>query len=598
MTSFSPLELARPLVTGSFGVSASTHWVASASAQSVLERGGNAFDAAVAAGFVLHIVEPHLNGPGGDLVAMVTRAGAEPLVLCGQGPTPASATIGHFRAEGLDEIPGSGALAAAVPGAVDAWLLLLRDYGTWELEDVLSYAIHYAERGHPLLANAAGVIASVATLFTGSWPTSAEQWLDRGRPPSPGEPVGNGAYGRTLRRLVEEARAAASGRSREARIDAARRAWGAGFVAEAVDRFVRGTRHLHSTGGDHFGVLTGQDMATFEAHLEPAVSIEFREHVVHKAGAWSQGPMLLQSLRILEGYGDDELDLVSERGIHLVAEALKLAAADREVYYGDDLTEPELQHLLSAEYGKTRRDLITETASVEFRPGRASALREPYRPPLRLPSGDLGESAGEPTVRVAGDMRGDTCHVDVIDRFGNAVSATPSGGWLQSSPTIPELGFCLGTRLQMMRLDPASPSALRPGCRPRTTLSPTTVVSDDGLIALGTPGGDQQDQWQLVFLLRVLAAGLGEQHAIELPMFHTTSFPGSFWPRTWEPGGLVVEDRLGAGVLAALEGRGHRLTRAGDWKLGRLSSARRDHRTGILSAAANPRGAQGYAVGR
>ena len=221
-------------------------------------------------------------------------------------------------------------------------------------------------------------------------------------------------------------------------------------------------------------------------------------------------------------------------------------------------------------------------------------------PPLVEAAGQAsGGATGEPTVTVTGETRGDTCHIDVIDRWGNAISATPSGGWLQSSPTIPSLGFALGTRLQMTWLDPASPSALRPGKRPRTTLTPTMVMRDGWAVAaLGTPGGDQQDQWQLSYLLRTLIGGYTPQQAIDAPTLHTTSMPGSFWPRTWEPGGAVVEDRLGEGVIGELVARGHHITRAGDWALGRLSVVTREPSSGVLGSAANPRGAQGYAVGR
>jgi gamma-glutamyltranspeptidase/glutathione hydrolase len=207
--------------------------------------------------------------------------------------------------------------------------------------------------------------------------------------------------------------------------------------------------------------------------------------------------------------------------------------------------------------------------------------------------------AGEPTVMLSGETRGDTCHVDVVDRWGNIVAITPSGGWLQSSPTIPELGFCLGSRLQMTWLESGAPSSLTPGERPRTTLTPTLLLRDGRPVgALGSPGGDQQDQWQLLYLLRTLVGSYSPQQAIDAPALHTTSMPGSFWPRTWTPGGAVVEDRLGNGVIAELERRGHQVTRAGDWELGRLSSVGRDPETGVLSAAANPRGAQGYAAGR
>ncbi|TDC76231.1 gamma-glutamyltransferase [Actinomadura sp. 7K507] len=590
-----PRFLARPAITGSFGVSASTHWIASSVAQSVLERGGNAFDAATAAAFVLHVVEPHLNGPGGDLVALIAPAGQSVEVLCGQGPAPAAATIDHFRSEGLAAVPGAGALAAAVPGAVEAWLLLLRDHGGWELEDVLSYAIHYAEAGHPILASTCAVIGQVRDLFTTHWPTSARLWLRDGAAPSPGDIVTSPAYARTLRLLLAES---AGAPDRSARIDAARRAWGQGFVAEAIGRFVAGVPHRHATGGDHRGLLTAADMAAYSAHYEPALSAEFRGRRVHKARPWTQGPVLLQALSILDGFGDDELDLDTAAGIHRVVEALKLAMADRDAYYGDGHDPEALAVLMSADYAKQRRDLIGPRSSWELRPGSFAGLPRPYRPVVAASAGTATASVGEPTVRVTGETRGDTCHIDVIDRWGNAISATPSGGWLQSSPAVPELGFCLGTRLQMTHLDPASPSALAPGRRPRTTLTPTMVTTEDSITALGSPGGDQQEQWQLVYLVRTLAGGFGSQQAIEAPMFHTTGFPGSFWPRSWEPGGLVIEDRVGQAVLTDLQAMGHAVRRAGDWALGRLSSVHLDRTEGRIVGAANPRGAQGYAVGR
>jgi gamma-glutamyltranspeptidase/glutathione hydrolase len=578
-------------------MASSTHWLATAAAQSVLERGGNAFDAAVAGGFVLHVVEPHLNGPGGDLTGLFVTAGrpGEPVVLMGQGPAPAGATAEHCRAEGLDLVPGAGALAAAVPGAVDAWFVLLRDHGTWELADVLALAAGCARDGHPVLGRVGATIAAVSGLFTEHWPSSARQWMPAGRPPAAGEMIRNEAYARVLERLVA---AGAGARTREARIEAARRVWREGFVAEAAAAFVSAP-HRHSSGTDHAGVLTVEDFASFEAGYEPAVTLEFRGRTVAKTGPWGQGPVLLQALAILDGFDDDRLDPSTALGAHTVLEALKLALADREAWYGDD--DVPLGHLLSPAYAAERRALITDTASHELRPGRVPG-REPFLPPLRTERGGGDTSAlpaaGEPTVRPTGETRGDTCHIDVVDRWGGMIAVTPSGGWLQSSPTIPELGFCLGTRLQMTWLE-GGPARLTPGKRPRTTLSPTLVLRDGHAVAaLGSPGGDQQDQWQLPWLLRTLVGGWTPQQAVDAPTLHTTSVPGSFWPRTWEPGGAVVEDRLGEDVLADLARRGHRVVRAGDWSLGRLSVVTRDPATGVVGAAADPRGVQGYAAGR
>ncbi len=570
----------------------------------MLERGGNAFDAATACAFVLHVVEPHLNGPGGDLVGILATAQAPdaPVVLMGQGPAPAAATIEHYRGEGLTLVPGAGALAAAVPGAVDAWLLLLRDYGTWEINDILAYAIGYARDGHPLLERVTATIGRVAPLFNEHWTSSAQLWMPEGRPPEPGTLFKSQALARTFSRLAQSA----TGATREARIDAARNEWASGFVARAIDAFVR-TPHRHSTGGDHAGVITAEDLSAFRASFEQPVSIDFRGVRVAKAAAWSQGPALLQMLRILDGFEDASLDPSTPQGAHIILEAEKLALADRESYYGDSDNVP-LGVLLSADYARARRELIGKTASAEFRPG-ALEGREPFLPQLRIadrvpvaPSAGQRYIAqhltGEPTVERTGESKGDTCHLDVIDRWGNIISVTPSGGWLQSSPAIPELGFCLGTRLQMTWLEPNAPSSLVPGKRPRTTLTPTLLLAPGrAAAALGSPGGDQQDQWQLPYLLRRIVGGYSPQEAIDAPTLHTTSMPDSFWPRTWEPSGAVVEDRLGEAVITSLERRGHSVTRAGGWSLGRLSTVGGEA-DGQLYAAANPRGNQGYAAGR
>ena len=599
---FTPPEAftTRPTLTGTFGMTASTHWLATASAQAVLERGGNAFDAAVAGAFVLHVVEPHLNGPGGDMTGLfaTARQPGAAVVLMGQGPAPEAATPEHYRAEGLDLVPGSGALAAAVPGAVDAWLLLLRELGTWELDDVLAYAIGYALKGHPVLARVGATIAAVSDLFTEHWPTSAAQWMPNGRAPVEGEIVTNPAYARTLERLVHAAKTSShpdDGPTRESRIDAARNAWRTGFVAREIDAFVR-RPHRHSSGTDHAGVMTAGDLALFVSGFEAPVTATFRGYTIAKTGAWGQGPALLQMLAILEGFDDHHLDPSTALGAHTILEAEKLAMADREAYYGD--RRVPLEYLLSAEYSAQRRALISDWASLEFRPGTVPGF-EAFVPTLRTEHDPAFAGVGEPTVASSGETRGDTCHIDVVDRWGNMIAATPSGGWLQSSPTIPELGFCLGSRLQMTWLEPGSPSTLAPGKRPRTTLTPTLVLKDGRAIAaLGSPGGDQQDLWQLLYLLRTLVGGYTPQQAIDAPMFHSTSYPGSFWPRTWEPGGAVAEGRLGDEVIDDLVARGHRVTRVGDWTLGRISAVGIDPVTGVLSAAANPRGAQGYAAGR
>jgi gamma-glutamyltranspeptidase/glutathione hydrolase len=569
-------------------MAASTHWLASSSAMAVLERGGNAFDAAAAAGFVLQIVEPHLNGPGGDLVGLIAAVGGKPRVLAGLAPAPRAATLENYRALGLDLVPGAGFLAATVPGAIDAWLLLLRDYGTWELADVVAFALHYATAGYPVLPAVVRTIDTVADLFERNWHTSAEAWLDVRDRSIATRPE----WAATLERLV----AAGAGDSREQRIDAVRDEWANGFVADEIARFVQ-TPYRDSSGNDHAGVITAEDVADYRASWEEPVALDFRGTTVLKAGAWTQGPSLLESLAVLDGFDDERLDPSSELGAHTILEVLKLSLADRDAWYSDDGSTP-LDTLLSPEYASARRALVTDSASVDSRPGSPDGRVPRIPDPGSVEAaGDGLAGTGEPTVARTGVTRGDTCHIDIADAAGNLVSITPSGGWLQSSPHIPGLGFSLGSRLQMTWLEADLPTTLRPGLRPRTTLSPTMLVRDGSpYLALGTPGGDQQDQWQLLFLLRHLVGDYDLQQAIDAPTFHTTSANESFWPRTRVPGGAVLEERIGTAVLDGLRARGHAVTASGDWTLGRLSAVAITD--GEFRGAANPRGMQGYAVGR
>jgi gamma-glutamyltranspeptidase/glutathione hydrolase len=592
----------RPEIEGTFGVVASTHWIATAVGMSILEKGGNAFDAACATAFTLQVVEPHLNGPGGDVPVILhdVRKGRVE-VICGQGPAPASATIAHYRSLGLDMVPGTGLLAACVPGMFDSWMLLLRDYGTMRLADVLAPAIFYAREGHPLVERANATIATVAKLFRDYWPTSAAIYLRGGKVPETGTLFTNPALAETYARVLRECESAPG---RERQIEAARRVWSQGFVAAAIDRFCRSEDIMDTSGERHRGVLTGDDMARWEATIEPPLAYDYGRYRVCKPGPWAQGPVMLQQLALLKGFGLDGLDIAGPEFVHLVVEASKLAFADRETFYGDPKFEKvPMETLLSDAYNEDRRKLIARTASLELRPGSVEGFGAvvKLRPPV--PSHPAGEGqaiamgAGEPTVGRLGEMRGDTVHFDIVDRAGNMVSATPSGGWLQSSPVIPELGFGLGTRGQMFWLEENHPASLKPGKRPRTTLSPTLALRDgEPRLAWGSPGGDQQDQWTTQFFLRHVHAGLNLQEAIDAPAWHSEHFPISFWPRTARPGVLVVESRLPAETQAELTRRGHVVEVGPAWSEGRLTAASRDGRR--RKAAANPRGMQGYAAGR
>jgi gamma-glutamyltranspeptidase/glutathione hydrolase len=581
----------RPELRGSFGMVSSTHWLASATGMAVLERGGNAFDAAVAAGFVLQVVEPHLNGPGGEVPILAAPAGqGRVLVVNGQGPVPAAATIGRFRDLGLDLIPGTGLLPACVPGAFGAWMLLLRDHGTLCLRDVLEPAIGYAEAGFPAVPRIGGAIAAMERVFRTEWPSSAEVWL-AGGVPDPGGRLRNPALAATWRRLLDEAEAATP--DRDGQVEAALAAFYEGFVAETIAGFLASAEVMDGSGRRHRGLLDGDDLAGWRASVEEPVSVAHHGWTVCKTGPWGQGPVLLQQLRLLEGFDLEGMGLGSAAYVHTVAECAKLAFADREAWYGDPAAvDVPLDGLLDPAYADARRALIGDEASLELRPG-SPAGRTP-----RLPTAGTGHAgddelgSGEPTF-------GDTCHVDVVDRHGNLVAATPSGGWLQSSPVVPGLGFCLGTRAQMVWLEEGLASSLRPGVRPRTTLSPSLALRDgEPRLAFGTPGGDAQDQWTLQFFLAHARFGLDLQAAIDTPSFQSDHFPSSFWPRRAAPGKLVVEAGHGPATVEGLRRRGHLVEVADPWSLGRTCAAGRDPATGFLLAAANPRGRQAYAVGR
>ena len=603
----------RPELAGTFGMVASTHWLASAAGMSVLEQGGNAFDAAVATGLVLQVVEPHLNGLGGEVPVIAhDAASGETFVLCGQGTAPAAATLGAFA--GLDLVPGSGLLAACVPGAFGAWMQLLREHGTFRLRDVMGYAIGYASAGYPLVPAISWGIASVAELFRDHWPSSAEVYLPGGRVPAPGSLFANPALAATYQRILQEAEKSSA--DRDEQIEAARLAYYEGFVAEAVGAYLAKADVMDVTGEPHRGLLTSGDMAAWLPRREEPLTFDFAGLTVCKTQPWGQGPVFAQQLALLAGFDTENMGPGSADYIHTVVECAKLGFADREAWYGDpDFTEVPIKALLSAAYTGERRKLVGSQASPDLVPG-APDGKQPFLPAFATASFGINEDSGggaasvvrggdpmqgldpgtgEPTMRTSGP--GDTCHVDVADRFGNMVSATPSGGWLQSSPVIPGLGFCLGTRAQMFTLTPGLPATIAPRKRPRTTLTPSLALRDgEPYLAFGTPGGDQQDQWSLLFFLNHAVFGMNLQQAIDFPAFHSAHMPSSFYPRQAQPRALDVESRIDPAVVQDLRRRGHLVNVRPAWSLGRVSAVSR--RGGILRAAANPRGMQGYAAGR
>ena len=606
----------RPEIVGTFGVTASTHWLATQTAMGVLERGGNAFDAAVAGGFVLQVVEPHLNGPGGEVPILFWDEKTRGMQsICGQGAAPALASASTFRGMGFEQVPGIGLLPATVPGAFGAWLTMLRDHGTWSLADVLAPAIGYARDGFPLIPRAVQAIFAVQDLFREHWTSSAAVWMPGGQLPKPGALWRLPQLAKTYERIIETAQSKSS--TRTGVIDAAMQCWYQGFVAKSIDHYYR-TESIRDTSGErHTGLLRYDDMAQWTPTVERPLTVDWGRYTLAKCGFWSQGPAFLQQIGMLQHCGIDQHAPHTAGFVHRVTEATKLAMADRMAWYGASPdASPELQqYLLSEAYLRERSAGIGARANAELNPGapRGVAARWPDLDVARrtLLTADTRFGIGEPTFAALPPVEqwlerevfvGDTCHIDVIDRHGNMVAATPSGGWLSSSPVVPELGFSINTRLQMTWLDEGLPNTVTPGVPPCTTLSPSLALRDgEPYMVFGTPGGDQQDQWSPAFFLRHVVHGMNLQEAIDAPAWHVDHFPASFWPRKTTLNQITLESRFAPEVIDELRAAGHTVKVGDPWSESRMSACTQERDSQgrlILRAAANPRGMQGYATGR
>lgn len=575
----------RPVITGRLGVVAAGHYLATSAGMDILRRGGNAIDAAVTMGLCCDVLEPYLVGIGGESPILIYHAATDRVIaINGQGVAPRSATIEWFREQAIDLIPDDGLLPATVPSQLDSWITALARFGTLTLEAVLSPAIELAREGFALNQRLRLILLQSAARFSEQWPASKEIYLPGGRVPDWGDRVRNLPWAQTFGKLIEAERAAA-GKGRVAALEAARDVFYKGFVAERIEAFCRDERFPDATGREHGGLLTYEDMAAYRARVEDPISVNYHGLDVYKCGPWTQGPVFLQQLRLLEGFDLPHAGHNTADYIHTWIECAKLSFADREFYYGDpDFVNVPLEYLLSKTYADERRRLIDpRCASMALRPGGPQGVGPR---PMKL---ILGEERS---------YNGDTTHVCAIDREGNMMAATPSGGWIHASPVIPGLGFPLGTRGQMFSLDPQHPNALQPGKRPRTTLTPSLVMKEGRpWMVFGTPGGDQQDQWTLQFFLNLVHFGMGIQEAIDAPNFHSQHFPSSFYPRAQFPGRVVVEERIPEEVRSELERRGHEVVVAGPWSHGRVLGIRIDPDRGLIFGGASPRGETGYAIG-
>jgi gamma-glutamyltranspeptidase / glutathione hydrolase len=577
----------RTEVQGTFGVVSATHWIPAQVAMGILERGGNAFDAVVAAGFTFHVVDPDMSGFGGELVGVLQRtADNSPVVVCGQGCAPAKATIARYKTHGFDQVPGIGLMAAVVPGSFDAWMLMLRDYGTMRIRDVLEAAIFYATTGFPVTRGASILLKRNVELMR-RWPATVEIFLPRGETPANGEIITNKPLAAFLQRFLAEIETASA--DRETQIEKARKIFYTGFVAEAIDAFTRRHVDVDANGRENVGLLAGEDLCNWRAAIEPPVAYCYRDFRIFKPGPWTQGPVFLQALAILRQTDFASSEPSSAQWVHKITEALKLAFADREAWYGDpNRIEVPIDRLLSDDYNRERQALVDSVASYCQRPGRIDN-RE-----IRMPTFPSVASDRKPVFEA---HQKDTCHVNVIDRWRNVSAVTTSGGWVQESPVVPGLGFSLSTRAQMFWLQEGVASALEPGTRPRTTLTPTMVHSPDGnTYVFGCRGADHSDQLLLQFFLRLVNDPRSLAAPIEAPAFASEHFASSVHPRQAKPGVLLVERSIGQPVIAELEQMGHEVKARSEAAIGRACAA--VGTPSKLGAAATVRLAQYSVVGR
>ena len=578
-----PAFTTRPVILARHGVVTSGHYLASAAGFRILAQGGNAIDSAAATCLVLTLVEPQNAGLGGEAPTLIYSAKDRKIYsVCGMGWSPQAFTMDWCRQNRIGMIPGDGYLPACVPATIDTWCLALARFGTMTFAQIAAPAIQLAEGGFPLYPGLRATIALYEELFTRKYPTTGKIYLPAAAI------VRNPDWANVLRQMIASEFACRKGRV--AGIEAARDVFYKGSVTEKILDFINRFPIQDATGQAHTGLLSYEDMADWHASLDEPVSVDFRGLQVFKCSSWTQGPVFLQQLRLLDDYDLAGMGHNSADYLHTLIECAKLAFADREAYYGDPLIDDvPFEQLLSPEYAACRRGLVEAQASPDLRPGDIGRGIPEYA--TRLVMQDNG-------IQASGTHTGDTTHLDTLDAEGNLVACTVSGGWFQSSPVIEGLGFPLGTRGQMFYLDPDRPNALAAHKRPRTTLTPTLVTrGGQPFLAFGTQGGDSQDQWTLQFFLNFWIFGMDLQAALDAPTVHSEHFHSSFYPHSADPLRVSVESRIPAEVRSQLARRGHRLRIPGDWAHGRVLAVCFDQEHGILKAAASPRQSIAYAIG-
>ncbi|WP_137124603.1 gamma-glutamyltransferase family protein [Roseomonas sp. HF4] len=555
----------RPTLSGPRHAVSAGHYLASTAAVAVLEAGGNAIDAGCAAGIALGVLLPDLVNVAGVAPIMIRMADGTVETIAGLGHWPRALPPDVFMREHGGEIP-SGVRRTVVPAAPDAWITALERHGTMGFGDVARFAIRFAAEGfavYPLLAE---TVAAHAAEYA-QYPSNAAIFLPGGAPPVVGSRFVQADLSRTLTYMVEQERAAAATGGRLAGLAAAHAAFYRGDIAREIVRFIQAEG----------GFLAMEDLAGFRSRLEPAVARRWRGHTLLTCGPWCQGPALAQALMLMERAGFDAMGHNSADYLHLLTECVKAAMADREYHFGDPLfTEVPLEVLLSEAHLDARLRQVD--------PARA-------HPSMYPPLLGAGTPAQGPQRADLPKVEADTSYVAVVDRWGNAFSATPSdGSW--NSPVVPGLGIIPSNRGSQSRPDPAHPSGVAPGKRPRLTPNPAMVATEDGgVMPFGTPGGDVQIQAMLQVMLNVFHFGMELQEAIEAPRIASYAFPSSFAPFDYFPARVAVESRIPQAVRDDLAARGHEVKDwpGITWLAGSVEAVLSDPKDGLVRAGADPR---------
>ncbi|PKB68106.1 MAG: gamma-glutamyltransferase [SAR202 cluster bacterium Io17-Chloro-G4] len=572
----------RPLITGTIHMVSSGHYLATAAGYRILEQGGNATDAGVAAGIVINVTLPQYTSFGGVAPIIVHDAQRqETATIAGLGRWPKTASIDYFQQHAEGDLP-QGILRTVTPAAADAWITALKLYGTMSFEQVVTPALELAEKGFPIPASLHRPMAGLFAQATAKgWTSTLDTFFPGGNPLAIGDVLVQPDLARTFQRLIQVERENAS-KGREDALQAARDLFYKGEIAEEMVRFNQ----------EQGGLLSMEDLADFNAKLEAPAVGNYKGIDVYTCGTWCQGPVSIQALHILEEFDLKGMGHNSAEYLHTFLEAMKLAFADRHAYYGDpDFVDVPLDGLLSKAYAAQRRDTID--------PNRASPAMPYAGDPYQFQSGSVNAVKAAHPEPVGGRLEADTSYVCVVDQWGNAFSATPSdsGG---GAPVAKGLGFVMSPRGSQSWLDADHPASLAPGKRPRLTPNPAMAFKDGkAWMPFGTPGGDVQPQSMVQLFLNVAEFGMDVQQAVEAPRVSTWSFPNSFWPHAYYPGLVGVEGRISAHTVAELERRGHKVDIWDDFtsKMGCLCAIQVDQERGGLSAGADPR-RDGYAMGR